>query len=87
MKKSLAEIAVEVMRKEDTELIWYGHIPLLHEIYSRYKGPGYVGAMRSHPTNAIASVLRAVSASDLFKRSGSITHLGRKYPTFKIAEK
>ena len=73
------DAALQVMKEQDTGLIWYGHPQLCHDVAAR------AGCGNGHPLNIIGKVLSALSWSPKFRRSGYITHLGRRYPTFKPA--
>lgn len=84
MKTSIAQVAWEVMKEEEMELIWYGHPDIIHVIYGRWQLKNNNPKSNAHPINAIATVLAQLSKSCLFQHWGYINHLGRDYPVFKI---
>lgn len=60
--------------------VWYGNPQLCHDIYDQ---SGHTKA--KHPINVVAAVVSAVARSDKWRRTGYITHLGRRYPVYAPA--
>ena len=78
-KPKIDEIALYLLRKNNTSSIWYGNPELCQAIHREYKSHN----TSNHPLNQIAAVLSALSRSKLFTKTGYINHLGRKYPVFE----
>lgn len=73
---ALADVALVVMRERGCTCVWYGDPQLCQDIYTRWGGD------HTHPLNTIATVVSSLARSKQWKRDGSISHLGRRYPVF-----
>ena len=73
------EAAVQVMRERGVRCAWYGNPDLMHAIADR------AGYKSYHPMNVIGAVLSNLGKSPMFKRTGYIEHMGRKYPVYEVA--
>jgi len=86
-KKTIAEIAIEEMRKEGVNYIYGGMHILLDEIYSKF------GGKVQHPLRRHKAVLDALRRSKLFKHDGYVRFCDRNgareilRPRFRIADK
>ena len=69
---SYADIALEVMAAEGLEYLWIGEHDHLLTIW-RKRWPG---RLDTHPGQQTRDVIKALAASPLFKRKGSILSVG-----------
>lgn len=76
MKKKLTDIAIEVMKEEDLEIIGYNEFGLLDEVYDRARKEGIIKEigskkgqyLRDHPINRQNVVLRALENDKRFEK-------------------
>lgn len=76
----IADVAVDVCRKQSKTYVWYGDPQLCQDIYAD------AGFRTRHPLNQIAAVVSQLARSPKWKRAGYIEHLGRKYPVYQVRE-
>lgn len=73
---ALADVALDVFREQGKSHVWYGDPQLCQDIYARW------GGTHTHPLNSIATVVSACARSKRWRRTGYISHLGRRYPLY-----